>query len=216
MEGGEGGEGRKVGGKRELLCAGQGDGPAGGEAFFDCPDFEAAAGGFRGVVGDAGFAAFCGGEVGADGAVFEELGEKVDGFVDGVGIVVWGGDELVGGEGGGAAPVEVERGAGGGDAEAQCRGVRGEVIFADGDDAIVWGGGVGGDDEGGAGDGGEGDGAGAAVEGFGAGGFGEVADADDGDVGRFGEGGQGIQDEADVLVAVGVDGGGEDGHDGID
>ena len=44
----------------------------------------------------------------------------------------------------------------------------------------------------------------------------EVADEEDGDLGFVSEGGEGLEEAADVVIAVGVDGGGEDGHDGVD
>src|SRR5215469_892902 len=186
-------------GRWESGSWGEFEAPAMGESFFGGADVEAGFGTFPGVVGDAEGAAAFGGEVGGDGAVFQEVRED-------------------GGGGGGAEPGEAEHVVWGGvEAEAQRGGVGGEVIFDGGEDAggvrVV---GVGGDQQGGAGGGGEGDGAAAAVEGFGAGLFGQVADEEDSDRGVFGELDEGVDEAADVVVAVGVDGGGQHGHDGVD
>src|SRR5215813_7440724 len=205
------------------LGAGEGEVPTAGEVGFGGADAEPLFGDLPGVVGDPGGAAFAGGGFGVDGAGGEEIVEEGGGGGDGFEIVLGGlgGDEVIGGEGGGADVVEAECGLVGDEAEAQGGGLGGEVMCEEGEGADI-GGGVGvwgwcgAEEQGGAGGGGEGDGAAAAVEGFGAGLFGQVADDEDGAVGGFSEGAEVQQDGTDGLVLVGVDGGGEDGHQGID
>src|SRR5215813_9982396 len=179
------------------LGAGEGEVPTAGEVGFGGADAEPLFGDLPGVVGDPGGAAFAGGGFGVDGAGGEEIVEEGGGGGDGFALVLGGlgGDEVIGGEGG-----VVFKGGGGG-------------VSVGGAGCWGW---FGAEEQGGAGGGGEGDGAAAAVEGFGAGLFGQVADDEDGAVGGFSEGAEVQQDGTDGLVLVGVDGGGEDGHQGID
>src|SRR5215813_8891929 len=144
-------------------------------------------------------------------------GEALGGWGGVGGVGGGGGDEVIGGEGGGAEEVQAQRLAAGAECEAERVRFGAEVVFDGGQDAVVVGEiGVGGEEEGRAGGGRKRDGATTTVEGFRAGLFGQVADDEDGGVGGFGDGGEGAQHEADGLVLVGVDGGGEDGHQGVD
>lgn len=101
-------------------------------------------------------------------------------------------------------------------AEGEGRRRPGEIAFAYGQDTPLRVGGIGSQDQSGAGGAEEADAAQTAVERVGAAALGEMADTDDGGAGARGGGVQRGHGVANVLIALGIDSGGEIGDEGVE